>query len=118
MISKGKRRYLVTLYQPDGFFYRGGKLCYRLGDRILVGLDPRPEGVEVYGTPVAYDIEFDVLKKDYLLGTFKPSLISQWGQLGDQLSTTQFSRHHMAVGHPDNFQYRLQNELINQASGK
>lgn len=120
MISKGKRKYLLELYQPDGFFYRDGLLCYRLGKLVLVDLvATKAVGADVYTRPVAYDIEFDVLSKDNLLGVFEPERAVLWGQWGEQLSTmTQFSRHHMAVSHPDNFQYRLQNELINQASGK
>lgn len=78
MISKGKRRYLVTLYQPDGFFYRDALLCYRLGKLVLVDMVcTGPIGTGV--APQVYDIEFDVLKKDNSLGTFTVDKASQWG---------------------------------------
>lgn len=40
MISKGKRRYLVALYMPEGFFYRGDVLCYKHENAILVNMVP------------------------------------------------------------------------------
>lgn len=118
MISKGKRKYLLELYQPDGFFYRDDLLCYRLGKLVLVDLVvTKPVGVDVCTRPVAYDIEFDVLSKDNVLGVFTPGKVSQWGQWSEQLSTmTQSGRHDMAFHHPDNFQYEIQNELIKLAA--
>lgn len=40
MVSKGKRRYLLALYQADGFFYRGDVLCYKHKNTILVNMVP------------------------------------------------------------------------------
>lgn len=40
MISKDKRRHLVNLYTPHGFFWRRDKLCYRNGNDIYVNLVP------------------------------------------------------------------------------
>lgn len=40
MITKGKRNYLVELYRPDGFYTYKGKLCYKKGNEMFIGLVP------------------------------------------------------------------------------
>ncbi len=104
MISRGKRKYLVNLCQPEGFFYRGDKLCFKMGGMIIVGM--KPIEADVINRPITYDINFDVLKEDGLLEPFNPSKCSQWGQWTDVTKPMQqFSRHHMATLHPNNLKF-------------
>lgn len=105
MISKGKRRYLVNLFMPDGFFYRGNTLCFKMGNQILVNMIPAAmhavQGTIAFTEDICLDFEdfksntgesdiagllAGVLKKNGDVAPFDSSKISRWGQP----SNTQF----------------------------
>lgn len=112
MISKGKRRYLVALYTPDGFFYRGNTLCFKMGNVILVNMIPTgpvlPESFTSVSTPpnIAWQRDSILDSNQPIIQPFDSSKPSHWKSYLDDIKLmSQVGRNEtMAIHDPRNFE--------------